>query len=112
MVIYDDLDLPLGQLRVRPRGGSGGHRGVASIAEYAGGEFVRIRIGIGRPGAARDAADHVLEPFAAEELPSVNAAVERACDAVQCVLTRGTAAAMNAFNGAAAAGAPGPTTKE
>lgn len=99
-VIYDDLDLPVGQLRIRPRGSSGGHRGVASIAERIGEEFVRVRVGIGRPPSGLAAVDHVLTPPAVEEESVLHAAVERACDAVECLLADGSEVAMNRFNAA------------
>jgi len=98
MVIHDDLDLPAGQLRVRPRGGSGGHRGVGSIVDHFGSEFTRIRVGIGRPLDAHDPVDYVLAPLSPAELLDVRASVERACNAVECVVIDGTAVAMNRFN--------------
>src|SRR5512134_968233 len=86
LVVYDDLDLPPGQIRVRRRGGSGGHRGVASIVAHHGDEFVRVRVGVGRPPAGRDAAGHVLAPLSAAELAAMRADIERASDAVECVV--------------------------
>lgn len=112
VVIHDDLDLPPGQLRVRPRGGSGGHRGVASIAARIGEEFIRIRIGIGRPPPAVDAAEYVLGTFSDGEGAALRRTVERACDAVECVLARGAAMAMNQFNGGEAPSESTQTTKE
>ena len=101
LVVHDDLDLPSGQIRVRRRGGSGGHRGVASIVAHLGPEFARVRVGIGRPPDGRDAAEHVLEPLSAAELIAMRADVERASDAVECVVTDGPDAAMSRFNGRA-----------
>ena len=99
LVVYDDLDLPLGTLRLRPRGGSGGHRGMQSIIQRLGTEtFPRLRIGIGRPPAGWDAADYVLHPFTEDEQPIITAARERAVEAIECWLTEGIVAAMNRFN--------------
>src|SRR6185369_5872035 len=68
IAIYDDLDLPLGRLRIRPEGGAGGHRGVASMIEHLGtGAFARVRVGIGHPTETTEVIDHVLSSFAADE---------------------------------------------
>lgn len=98
MVVHDDLDLPAGQLRVRPRGSSAGHRGIESIADHLGPEFTRIRIGIGRPLDGQDVVDFVLAPLSPTELVDIGRSVERAADAVECVVTDGIAVAMNRFN--------------
>lgn len=103
LVIYDCLDLPLGRIRLRPAGSSGGHRGVESvIRELETDQFPRLRVGIGRPefGAA---IDYVLSPWAAAELPILERCVEAATDAVVMAITAGLQAAMNRFNGWAAA---------
>jgi peptidyl-tRNA hydrolase, PTH1 family len=99
LVVYDDLDLPPGQIRVRRRGGSGGHRGVASIVAHHGAEFARVRVGIGRPLERRDAAEHVLAPLSAAQLVAMRTDVERAADAVECVIVHGPHVAMSRFNG-------------
>lgn len=98
MVVYDELDLPAGQIRVRRRGGSAGHRGVASLVERFGADFARVRVGIGRPPVGCDVAEYVLAPLSPAELDSLRADVERASDAVECVITDGVEAAMNRFN--------------
>ena len=99
-VAYDDVDLPLGALRLRTRGSSGGHRGVASIIEALGSEvFGRVRLGIGRPPRGVETADYVLAPFSPQEEPIVADLVERAAAAVETLLREGAAAAMNRFNG-------------
>lgn len=99
LVIYDDLDLPLGRLRLRPEGGSGGHRGMRSIGQMLGNQaFARLRVGIGRPPGQVDPADYVLQPFDQEDLPLVATVVERAAEAVVCWLAEGTAAAMDKYN--------------
>ncbi|HEY8477011.1 MAG TPA: aminoacyl-tRNA hydrolase [Chloroflexota bacterium] len=99
LIVYDDLDLPLGVLRVRARGGSGGHRGVASVLEALGTlDVARVRIGIGRPPPGTNVVDYVLEDFAPAEEPLAVAACERAADAIVTVLCQGTARAMERFN--------------
>ncbi len=99
LVIFDDLDLAVGQVRVRAQGGHGGHNGMRSIIEALGERaFPRLRIGIGRPPGGMDPADYVLSRFATNEGPAVDAAVERGADAVELFIRRGIEAAMNAFN--------------
>jgi peptidyl-tRNA hydrolase, PTH1 family len=98
LVVVDDVYLPLGSLRMRMRGSSGGHRGLESLEAVIGPEYTRLRIGV---GAAEDAAglrEHVLEEFAADEMDVVGETLERAADAVECWLTDGALAAMNRFN--------------
>ena len=98
LVVYDDLDLPLGRLRLRPGGSAGGHRGVKSIIAALGSDgFPRVRIGIGRP-AHGDAIDKVLSEFSRDEAPLIAAAIGRAADVVECWLAEGVEAAMNRFN--------------
>jgi len=99
VVIHDDLDLPLGRLRISARAGPGGHRGVESIQSVLGTRgFPRVRVGIGRPREGQQAADRVLEVFAPEELPVVEAVLERAAEAVQTLIADGLARAMNQYN--------------
>jgi PTH1 family peptidyl-tRNA hydrolase len=99
LVIADDMDLPLGKLRLRPSGGTGGHRGLGSIqTELESQDFPRLRVGIGRPGDAGGAIDHVLSRFSADEAPLVTEAVERAVEAVEVFLAEGVQEAMNQFN--------------
>jgi len=101
LVIVDDADLPLGQLRLRGAGGSGGHNGLRSIIEALGGneEFARLRIGIGRSGpAGEDITDHVLGKFSSAERDLAGEAIGAAVEAVDCCLQEGLAAAMNRFN--------------
>lgn len=111
IVIHDDLDLEFGCVRVKRGGGTAGHRGLDSIAAWCGTEFTRVRAGIGRPARGEDVADFVLSPFASEQREAVAVAIQRAADAVECVLREGEEKAMNRFNvrtqsGAAAAPAP------
>ncbi|MEK9659389.1 MAG: aminoacyl-tRNA hydrolase [Chloroflexota bacterium] len=97
LVVYDDMDLPLGALRVRAQGSSGGHNGLNSInAEVGTSAYPRVRIGIGRP--AHGAIEHVLAHFSKEEQAVVDEALGRAADAVETWLTEGIDAAMNRFN--------------
>lgn len=104
LVIYDDLDLPTGRLRLRAGGSSGGHRGMEDVLTRLGTpQISRLRIGIGRPHPSR-AVDHVLGPFTPQERPLVEQAVIQAADAVECWLSEGIEAAMNRFN---RAGQPG-----
>lgn len=101
-VIYDDLDLPFGQLRIRPQGGGGGHNGLAHIierlAERELDRVPRLRFGVGRPPAGRETADYVLEPFAAAEEAALPAHLQRAAEAVERLLVAGPGPAMTEFN--------------
>ena len=99
VVVHDDLDLPLGRLRVVGGAGSGGHRGVASIQEaLATQAFPRVRLGIGRPREGEDAVERVLEEFAPEEVPVAEEMVGRAASAVRTLIASGLAAAMDRYN--------------
>ena len=103
IVVCDDLDLPPGRLRLRPRGGSGGHRGLASIGEALGhGEFPRLRFGIGRPPAGSDVVEYVLAAFASGEVAALAPAIRRAADAVECAFSDGVGVAMERYNRAVA----------
>jgi PTH1 family peptidyl-tRNA hydrolase len=98
MVIYDDMDLPVGTVRVRPQGGTGGHKGMASIVDrLATTEFARTRLGIGHP-QDRQAVDWVLGRFTALEKEQVQQAVKTAADVVEKWVKDGIDAAMNAYN--------------
>lgn len=100
VVAHDDLDLPFGKVRVKVGGGHGGHNGLRDlVTALGGGDFVRVRIGIGRPAPGQDSADYVLQPFAPEEWTRVPDVVGKAADAVQAVVADGPAAAMNRING-------------
>lgn len=99
LVIYDDMDLPPGKLRLRSRGSAGGHNGIKSIIEATGTqEFPRLRIGIGRPAEGQDWKEYVLGQMSPEERKLAEEAVARAAQAVVSVLTEGVTAAMNRFN--------------
>lgn len=98
LIVYDDLDLPLGRLRVRADGSAGGHRGMSDIVARLGSSDVpRIRIGIGK--VHKDATvDHVLGTFAPDEREPMEQAIASAADAVECWVREGVTAAMNRFN--------------
>jgi len=99
LVVYDDLDLPLGRIRMRSEGGAGGHKGMRSIIETLGTQaFPRLRVGIDRPSGKMDPADYVLQPFAKEEQACITQALERAVKAIECWLADGIRAAMDQFN--------------
>lgn len=102
LVAYDDVDLPLGTLRLRPGGGSAGQKGMASLIERLGTqEFPRLRIGIGRPPGRMEAADYVLQDFSASDQAVLKPTLDRAVEAAQVFITQGLQAAMNQFNGGA-----------
>lgn len=97
IVVYDDMDLPFGKLRIRRSGSSAGHRGVESLIEHLGtSRFPRLRIGIGRPPA--ESIDHVLAEFTAAEQPVLAEVLKASVDALTLILTRGVGPAMNRFN--------------
>lgn len=100
LVIYDDVDLPLGTLRLRPDGGSAGQKGMASIIERLGTQkFSRLRIGIGRPPGRMEAAGYVLQDFSKSELETLQPSLERGVEAVLVFVTKGLVTAMNQYNG-------------
>ncbi|MCB9654848.1 MAG: aminoacyl-tRNA hydrolase [Deltaproteobacteria bacterium] len=99
VVFHDELDLPLGRLQIKKGGGHGGHNGVRSLMKHLpDAEFVRIRLGVGRPPAGWDGADYVLGRFRSDEREAVDRVIERASDAVTQVLRDGVSRAMNVFN--------------
>jgi peptidyl-tRNA hydrolase, PTH1 family len=102
LVVYDDLDLPVGVVRLRPNGSAGGHHGMESIIAHLGSrEFPRLRIGIGRPGDSRspdEIAEYVLRNATASERSALAEGYAHAADAIEYVLAEGLAAAMNRFN--------------
>ncbi len=99
LVVYDDLDLPFGRLRLRPAGSAGGHNGIGDIAEQLGhGEFGRLRFGIGRPPAGEDPIAYVLAPFTPDEAAQLPARLDAASDAIELALVEGVARAMNRVN--------------
>jgi len=101
LVVVDDADLPLGEIRLRPGGGSGGHHGLESVAEHLGAKsYARLRLGIGRQHEARQITGHVLGKFSAAENALLEKVLERAAGQLECWLSAGLQKAMNQFNGA------------
>jgi PTH1 family peptidyl-tRNA hydrolase len=98
LVIVDDVDLPIGQLRLRLSGGPGTHNGMRDICQAVGPGFPRLRVGVRGAGIGGDLADYVLDPFDADEIELAEATIERAADAVDGVLRNGVERAMNVFN--------------
>lgn len=100
IVVYDDLDLPAGTIRLRPEGGAGGQNGMRSIIERLGTQvFARLRVGIDRPPGRMDPAAYVLRDFSADQQPVIEQVLDRASDAVEMWLTSGIELAMSRFNG-------------
>jgi PTH1 family peptidyl-tRNA hydrolase len=99
LVVFDDVDLPFGRLRLRPGGGAGGHRGLTHVIERLGrNDFPRLRFGVGRGPAGTDTAAWVLESFSPDEEAALPALVARASQALTSALCDGIGAAMNAWN--------------
>ena len=106
IVVYDDLDLPAGRVRIKPSGGSGGHNGIKSIIAAAGSQdFARIRVGIGRPHVDGEptwepehVADYVLSDPSPQMVKTLQDAATRATEAVEMIITEGVEAAMNEYN--------------
>lgn len=99
IVLHDDIDLDVGQLKIKVGGGHGGHNGLRDIIAKNGGEkgFIRVRLGVGRPQHG-DVTNHVLGKFRPEEQGAIDALIERACDALELILTDGVVAAQNAYH--------------
>jgi peptidyl-tRNA hydrolase, PTH1 family len=106
IVVYDELDLPLGAIRVRQRGSSAGHNGLQSIIGALGTqEFMRIRLGIAPDRPVGDGAKYVLSPFRKAQYPQIDETLDTAAEAVKMILAQGALAAMNRYNRKAEAGA-------
>ncbi len=100
LVAHDDLDIPFGTIRIRPGGGPGGQRGMASTIEQLGTkEFPRLRLGIGRPPGRMDPSAYVLQNFSRDEMKLLSEIIDRAADAALTFVTDGLNKAMNKFNG-------------
>jgi len=98
LLVYDDCDLPLGKVRIRKSGGSGGHRGLSSIINTLGTKDIpRVRLGIGRPEDG-DVVEYVLSQFAPDDLPQLEEMLGRAREAVESIIANGIEQAMNSFN--------------
>jgi PTH1 family peptidyl-tRNA hydrolase len=99
LVIYDDIDLPLAQLRLRPKGGSGGHKGLTSLIQHLGSQnFPRMRLGIGRPSGQMPVEAYVLQRFSDVEWQAITQTYQTAVEAIRALLTGGLDYAMNQFN--------------
>ena len=112
IVVYDELDLPFGVIRIRPRGGSAGHNGMNSLLGAIGTEeFTRVRMGIAPQRKPADGARYVTSQFRRSQLKAVDAALDVAADAVEVIVKEGVAAAMNRFNRRPDNGSDGPEPK-
>lgn len=99
ILVYDDLDLPLGTFKIKIRGGPGGHNGLRSVLSCLGTEgFCRLKVGIGRPPDDKDSAQYVLSTFTQGEREQVDAVLPKAVDALECVICKGVSVAMNRFH--------------
>lgn len=99
LVVHDDLDLPLGRIRLAQRGGPGGHRGILSVIEHMGGQnFPRLKLGIGRPAHGEAVEAFVLDPPYPGDRQAFGSMLDRGAEAVRTVLSDGLAAAMNRYN--------------
>lgn len=99
ILIFDDMDLTPGRLRLRIKGSSGGHRGLESVLVHLGTEeFMRIRVGIGRPLPGQEVVNYVLNGFNQEEKPLIAQAIIKAADATECIIKNGMEKAMNRYN--------------
>jgi PTH1 family peptidyl-tRNA hydrolase len=102
IIIYDDVDLPVGTVRIRPKGSSGTHNGMKSVIyQLQSDEFPRIRVGVGKAPEGWDLADYVLSRFGADETGTIRESMERAADAAAAIVASGVSAAMNQYNGEA-----------
>lgn len=99
LIIYDELDLPLGTFRMREKGSAGGHNGMRSIIHHLGQDVPRIRLGIGRPKGKMPARAHVLQNFGGDEIPVVRDLLDRTVAAVDCFVREGVELTMSRFNG-------------
>ena len=99
VIVHDELDLPLGRLKVKRGGGLAGHNGLRSIKAHLHSDaFVRGRIGVGKPVTKEHGVDHVLKKFSKRERTEIDVTIEQAADAVECIATDGIDVAMNRFN--------------
>jgi PTH1 family peptidyl-tRNA hydrolase len=100
LVIHDDIDIPFGELKIKEKGGDGGHNGVKSLIEAWGSDtFTRVRVGIGRPRSRQDISSYVLQRFDTEQERHLSDVISTAQDAVETVLFKGASEAMNRFHG-------------
>jgi len=100
MVVHDDIDLAFGRLKIKEKGGHGGHNGIRSLMDaFGGGDFVRLRIGVGRSELGDNVTEHVLGRFSVQNAEALTRIISGARDAVVTILCKGTEAGMNLFNG-------------
>jgi PTH1 family peptidyl-tRNA hydrolase len=98
-VVYDEMDIPFGAIRLREKGGAGGHNGMKSIIQHIGQEFPRMRLGVGRPPGRMDPPAYLLQDFSGDQLPTVKEMIDEAIRAIETYLQEGIQAAMNKHNG-------------
>ncbi|MEJ2039765.1 MAG: aminoacyl-tRNA hydrolase [Desulfosarcinaceae bacterium] len=99
VIVHDDIDLAFTRLKIKEKGGDGGHKGLRSLIQsFGGGDFTRVRLGVGRSEFGAGAADHVLGHFRNGETQMLQELLQRACEAVLTILCEGTKAGMNRFN--------------
>jgi PTH1 family peptidyl-tRNA hydrolase len=98
VVVHDDLDLPFGRVQIKRGGGHGGHNGLRDINKHVGPDYIRVRMGVGRPPEGWETADYVLGKWNKSELDEIDHIVDRGADAVESLLRDGLEAAMNVFN--------------
>ena len=99
IVVHDDVDLPVGSLRIKAGGGTGGHNGLLSIILALNAEnFYRLKMGVGRPEIGQETADYVLTPFLESELEAIDSMIEDSVEALKCLVVEGPTVAMNQFN--------------
>ena len=99
LVVYDELDIPFGVIRLREKGGAGGHNGMRSLIQHLGNDFPRLRLGIGRPPGRMDPAAFVLQDFGRDELPLVSEMLTTAVEAIELFVRDGIQLAMSRYNG-------------
>ena len=99
VIVHDELDLPVAALKVKAGGGLAGHNGLRSIkAHLHSDEFLRVRIGVGKPASKEQGVEHVLKKFSKRERTEIDVTIEQAADAVECIASDGVEVAMNRFN--------------
>ena len=99
-MVHDDIDLPIGRLRIKAGGGTGGHNGLLSIVLALNAEnFYRLKLGVGRPEIGQETEDYVLTPFFESELEAIESMSEHSVEVLKCLVVEGPTMAMNRFNG-------------
>ena len=99
VIIHDDIDLAFERLKIKEKGGDGGHKGIRSLIQaFGGGQFARLRVGVGRSQTRGDVVDHVLGKFSREEQSALEETLQKATEAIATILSRGTTEGMNRYN--------------